>query len=60
MYFIAFASPATGHLEENMTTRPTLPMQAAQHLGVANGSTPAEFKGFAYPRGGRLAGGHIA
>lgn len=43
-----------------MTTRPTLPMQAAQHLGAANRSTLAEFKGFAYPRGRRLAGAHIA
>jgi hypothetical protein len=31
-----------------MTTRPTLPMHAAQHLGAANRSTPAEFKRFAY------------
>jgi hypothetical protein len=43
-----------------MTTRPTLPMHAAQHLGAATRSTLAEFEGFAYPRGGRLVGGHVA
>ena len=34
------------YFEENVTTRPTLPIQAAQHLGLANRSTLAEFKEF--------------